>query len=199
MSAHAPASTDERALLAGYLVQQQNAFRNAVFGLEGDDLGRTPTPSALCLGGLVKHATSVQRFWLDLALAAPGRPDEGSQPSYEDRDNEFRWLPDDSLDQVMEAFEAVSSAVAGAARELDLARPVPVPSAPWFPRDVEAWSVGWVWLHLIEELARHAGHADIIREAIDGATMHALMAGIEGWPETPYLTPWRPRQAVEAR
>jgi hypothetical protein len=48
--------------------------------------------------------------------------------------------------------------------------------ASWFPDDVEAWSVRWVFLHLISELARHAGHADIIRESIDGATMRELVA-----------------------
>jgi hypothetical protein len=49
-----------------------------------------------------------------------------------------------------------------------------------------------VLLHLIEEIARRAGHADIIREAIDGATMYELMAGAEGWPATDWLTPWQP-------
>ena len=48
------------------------------------------------------------------------------------------------------------------------------------PRDVEAWSVRWVLLHLIEETARHAGHADIVRESIDGAQMYELMAAVEG-------------------
>ena len=46
--------------------------------------------------------------------------------------------------------------------------------------------------HLINELARHAGHADIIRESIDGATMYELIAAIEGWPETDWIKPWRP-------
>jgi hypothetical protein len=46
-------------------------------------------------------------------------------------------------------------------------------------------------LHLIEEVARHAGHADIVRESIDGATMYELMAAAEGWPETEWLKPWR--------
>ena len=50
----------------------------------------------------------------------------------------------------------------------------------------------WILIHVIEELARHAGHADIIREHIDGATMYELMAGAEGWPETPWIKPWRP-------
>jgi hypothetical protein len=49
-----------------------------------------------------------------------------------------------------------------------------------------------VLLHIIEETARHAGHADIVREAIDGATMYALMAAVEGWPATEWLTPWAP-------
>ncbi len=67
---------------------------------------------------------------------------------------------------------------------------------PWFPADVEAWSVRWVLLHILEETARHAGHADIVRESIDGATMYELMAGAEGWPETEWLKPWRPPAAA---
>ena len=61
---------------------------------------------------------------------------------------------------------------------------------PWFPKDVAAWSVRWVLFHMIEELARHAGQADIIRETIDGATLYELLAGLEDWEPTPWLTPW---------
>jgi hypothetical protein len=49
-----------------------------------------------------------------------------------------------------------------------------------------------VLFHLIEELARHAGHADIVRESVDGATSYELMAAAEGWPATDWLTPWQP-------
>src|SRR5581483_1823610 len=73
----------------------------------------------------------------------------------------------------------------------DLGQPVPVPDAPWFPKDVEAWSVRWVLLHLIEETARHAGHADVVRESLDGACAYPLMAAAEGWPATPWLQPWQ--------
>ena len=67
----------------------------------------------------------------------------------------------------------------------------PVPGdAPWFPKDIAAWSVRWVLFHLIEELARHAGQGDIIRESIDGVTLYELLAGIEDWPATDWLTPW---------
>jgi hypothetical protein len=50
---------------------------------------------------------------------------------------------------------------------------------PWFPDDVENWSVRWVLLHVIEETARHAGHADIVRESIDGSNAFALLADYE--------------------
>jgi hypothetical protein len=73
---------------------------------------------------------------------------------------------------------------------------VPVPrDAPWFPTDVEAWSLRWVLLQLIQESARHAGHADIVRESLDGATQYELMAAAEGWPATDWLTPWSAKQA----
>ena len=73
----------------------------------------------------------------------------------------------------------------------DLGQAVPIPhDTPWFPRDVEAWSVRWVLLHLIEETARHAGHADIVRESIDGATAFSLMAAAEDWPPSPWIQPW---------
>lgn len=65
----------------------------------------------------------------------------------------------------------------------DWARPtatIALPARDW-GASVEAWSVRWVLLHLIQETARHAGHADIIRESLDGATMYELMAASEGW------------------
>jgi hypothetical protein len=67
---------------------------------------------------------------------------------------------------------------------------------PWFPKGVAAWSVRWVLLHLIEETARHAGHADLLREAVDGATAYPLLAAAESWPATPWLQPWQPAEAT---
>jgi Protein of unknown function (DUF664) len=88
---------------------------------------------------------------------------------------------------VAERTESVIASIA------DLGQPVSVPAGvPWFPADVDAWSVRWVLLHLIQETARHAGHADIVRESIDGASAFPLMAAVEGWPETPWLQPWQP-------
>jgi hypothetical protein len=73
----------------------------------------------------------------------------------------------------------------------DLGHRVPLPREPWFP-DPENCTVRWIVLHLIEETARHAGHADIIREALDGAMSGPLMAAAEGWPKDGWVTPWQP-------
>ena len=93
---------------------------------------------------------------------------------------------------------AFSDAVAAEAEVVvrgiaDLGQRVPVPQGvPWFPADLDAWSVRWVLMYLVSETARHAGHADIVREAVDGATAFPLLAAAEGWPATPWLQPWEP-------
>lgn len=195
MPGQAPAVTDERHLLAGYLGQQQDGFRNAIFGLTDDEAGRRAVASTtLTVGTLMKHATQVQRSWLDQVRAAAGEevPVEDAETVGAAWQAAWTWSGEDSVAAVTDAFDATSAAVLDGVRRLDLDTEVPVPPAPWNPRDVESWSARWVWLHLVEELARHAGHADIVREAIDGATMYELMAGREGWPETDWLKPWRP-------
>lgn len=195
MPAHAPNGSTEKDLLIGYLVQQQDAFRAAAFGLTDDQAGQRTTPSALTVGSLVKHAAGAQRGWTARIAASPGRPVdprtlEERMAAYQ---AEHEWQDADRLPQALESFDAACSETLEVIRSADLDGPVPVPGdAPWYPQDVEAWTVRWVVLHLIEELARHAGHADIIREGIDGATMYELKAGYEGWPKTPWLTPWTP-------
>lgn len=109
--------------------------------------------------------------------AAVGAEGYGDTFAVTDEDTLEGLLAD--LDRAAEETEQVIAGVG------DLGQPVPVPDAPWFPKDVDAWSVRWVLLHLIEEIARHAGHADIVRESIDGATGFELMAAAEGWPEIP--------------
>lgn len=191
MPTHAAPVSDERSALATFLLQHQDAFRSVIYGLTDEQAGTRATVSELTVGTLVKHVTRVQANWLGVAEAAPGRPvDEGGTgPAAQDRG--FVWLVDDSVAAVLAAYDEVSERVLDAVARLDLDTPVPVPPAPWNPKDVESWSVRWVWFHLIEELGRHAGHADIIRESVDGATMYELIAGREGLPETPWLKPWR--------
>jgi uncharacterized damage-inducible protein DinB len=191
MPGQAPALTDETELLLAYIAQQRDGIRFAAYGLTDEQARLTPTAGSLSIGGLVKHVTTMERTWIDTVL----RRDRGAAGDQEaDYEQGFTLGQDetlaDALVQLAEAAEETETVV----RELgDLDRPVPVPQGvPWFPDDVEAWSVRWVLLHLIEEIARHAGHADIVRESIDGATMFNLMAGAEGWPATEWIQPWQP-------
>lgn len=193
MPAHAAPVPDERSALIAYLRQQQDAFRCAIYGLTDEQAGHRSTVSALTVGTLIKHVTSAQENWLRVVEAAPGRPKDDLTQAERMAAHaaSFAWLPDDTVAAVLAAYDDVCGRVLDAVAQRDLDTPVPVPPAPWNPTDIEAWSVRWVWFHLIEELARHAGHADIVRESIDGAQMYELIAGREGWPATPWLTPWR--------
>ncbi len=179
--------TDEKALLLAYIEQQRDGLRFAAYGLTDEQARRTPTAGTLSIGGLVKHVAEMERSWMDTTLQ---RHRGGSEADY---DAGFRLGPDETLAGALADLDAAARETEAVVAPLDLDAPVPVPQGvPWFPDDVDAWSVRWVLLHLVEEIARHVGHADIVRESIDGATMYELMAGAEGWPATDWLQPWQP-------
>lgn len=126
---------------------------------------------------------------------APDAPPKDTRP-FEQISKEFAdqhvMGPDETLDGLLRAFEAQNATSLRLVETADLDAAVPVPrDIPWFPKDQRAWSVRWVILHVINELARHAGHADIVRETIDGATMYELIAGHEGWAIEGWVQPWR--------
>jgi uncharacterized damage-inducible protein DinB len=185
-----PPIADEREGLLAYLAQQRQLLRIAVHGLTEEQARATPSASTLSLGGLVKHVALTERGWIDTMLQRPG------QRSADDYMAAFVLRPDESLAGVLDLYAGVARQTEEEIAAIaDLGQPVPVPKGvPWFPADVEAWSVRWVLLHLIEETARHVGHADIIRESLDGATAIPLMAAVEGWPASPWVQPWEPPQ-----
>lgn len=185
MPGQAPALTDERSLLLAYIAQQRDGIRNAAYGLTDEQARLTPTAGALSVGGLVKHVAQMERQWVAMAAQREVPPADYEQG--------FTLQADELLADVLSDLEAAGRETEATVADVDLDRPVPVPQGvPWFPDDVDAWSVRWVLLHLIEELGRHAGHADIVRESIDGATTYELMAAAEGWPATDWLQPWAP-------
>jgi hypothetical protein len=193
-----PPAAGERETLLEFLRFNQNAFFAVAYGLTDAQARSRPTVSALSIGGLVKHATGVQRSWMARVKAAPHSPPRDTRPfeeivaTYED---EYVMRDDETLEQLLAGLKAQNAETLRLFAETDWDTPVPVPhDVPWFPQDVDNWTVRWVALHLLEELTRHAGHADIIRESVDGATMYELMAGVEGWPETDWIKPWRPGQ-----
>ena len=202
MAAHVPPVADERESLIAYLDQQRDAFASVAYGLTEDQIRVAPTAGSLTIGGLIKHVTRCERGWTErmaAAPAAPPPPDASIEEQATSWGDDFRVTDDDTLESLLAALAAQGDETRAVLRRADLGAPVPVPrDAPWFPKDVDAWSVRWVAMHLVEELARHAGHADIVRESIDGATMYELVAGREGWPETPWLKPWRSPSTVGA-
>ena len=189
--------TDERDGLLCFLAQQRDLVRVAAHGLTDAEAAATPSASTLSVGGLVKHVAAVERHWMDIVLQRAAAP---SEQDYKDYMDNFRLLAGETLEDVLALYADVATGteeiVAGIG---DLGQAVPVPpGVPWFPRDVDAWSVRWVLLHLIEETARHAGHAEIIRESLDGATAVPLMAAAEGWPAMPWVRPWVRRVPQQA-
>ncbi|MEP6629117.1 MAG: DinB family protein [Lapillicoccus sp.] len=198
-----PPVATEREALSVFLRQQHDGIRNAAFGLTDEQAHAAPSRSAITVAGLVKHLTHMERTWLERARAGAGGLVADAR-STQDRAAEYGadWdATDQTLAEVLAAFDlqAADTEAAALDESLDLDAPVPVPrDAPWFPKDVDAWSVRWVLFHILEETARHAGHADIVREHLDGATMYELLAAAEGWPETPWLKPWRPAEPPSA-
>ncbi|QUR69576.1 DinB family protein [Mycobacterium spongiae] len=187
--------SDERGALREFLAYHQSAYFAVSHGLTDEQARATPSVSALSIGGLVKHATGVQRNWMARVAAAPQAPPRDPRPFdeiAEEFSDEFVMRSDDTLAGLLREFETENAKSLRLVEIADLDAAVPVPAEiPWFPPDIEAWSVRWVILHVINELARHAGHADIVRESIDGATMYELIAAQEHWKPQPWLSPWR--------
>lgn len=187
-----PPVADERQALLAFLAQQRSVVRIAAYGLSDEEARTTPAASTLSVGGLIKHVARVEKHWIDIVLERQ----EPFDPSA-DWESGFRLEPHETLGGVFAEYDAVAAETERVVSGIDdLGRPVPVPrGVPWFPADVAAWSVRWVLLHIIEETARHAGHADIVRESLDGATAFPLMAAAEGWPASPWIEPWQPAGA----
>ena len=194
MAAMPPPIADERAGLKEYVAAQQYAFHAIAFGLTDEQARSTPSVSALSIGGLIKHVTTCQQGWMDRVAAAPELTEADKRPMEEqstDYQDDFVMGEDETLAEILARFDEQNAETLRLIETADLGAAVPIPQhVPWFPKDVPAWSVRWVIFHMIEELARHAGQGDIVRETIDGATLYELLAGLEGWESTPWLTPW---------
>ncbi|WP_067509295.1 DinB family protein [Actinoplanes sp. TFC3] len=191
MPAQVGAISNEREGLLAYLAQMRYVLRLTAYGLTPEHLRAASTRSPLTVGGLIKHCASTEESWIKTILGEP-------QPlDYQKYATSFRLADGETLDEVFANYDGVAARTEKVIGEIaDLNQEVPVDhSLPWNPKDLNAWSVRWVLLHLIQETARHAGHADIIRESVDGGTAYPLLAAAEGWPETEWLKPWKPASA----
>jgi len=165
-------TTTERADLLEVLAHHRHFLRFTTRDLTDEQAGQRTTASELCLGGLIKHVTSVERNWASFILNGPSPADDFSNMTEADfarRADEFRMLPGDTLAGVLAAYEEAARRTDEIVTSLpDLNADHPLPEAPWHKPGAR-WSARRVLLHIAGETAQHAGHADIIRESLDGA------------------------------
>jgi hypothetical protein len=169
-AARSTTTSQERADLLETLAKHRYFLRFTVRDLSDEQAGEHPTVSALCLGGLIKHVAAVESGWVDFIIDGPEAMDQGTdEGSAEAWLTRFQMLPEETLVGLLESYEHVAARTDDVIANLpNLDDGHPLPEAPWFESGA-SWSARRVILHIIAETAQHAGHADIIRESIDGA------------------------------
>lgn len=180
-----PTIHDERTTLCNYLDAQLDAIRASAYGLS-DELARaTPLRSALSISGIIKHCTFVMRG----SLVGAGLIDE--EPGDADQPASFTVTATESVEGLLKRFDTVRAAYMDMCRKGDVEHELPVGPMPWYGMDQKRTAkLRYLYVHHVEEFARHAGHADIIREQLDGATSPSLLAAVEGRPANDFVTPW---------
>ena len=153
---------DERAALGAWLDSQRETILWKIEGLDDEQLRRVVVPSGLSMLGLVKHLTADEHGWFVVGFAATSEPDMFE--SDDDPDLDFHVQPGETTQQIIEGYKRAcerSREIYASADSLD---------ATFINPRRGPMSLRWLMNHMIEETARHAGHADIMRELIDGAT-----------------------------
>ncbi len=161
--------TGERADLLASLGKHRHFLRYTTRGLTDEQAARRTTVSELCVGGLIKHVAATERQWMRFIVEGPSAMAFDPATMADTWLNMFKMTAGDTLAGLLEQYEQVASETDELVRSLpDLDAAQPLPEAPWFERGA-SWSARRVLLHIIAETAQHAGHADIIREALDGS------------------------------
>jgi uncharacterized damage-inducible protein DinB len=159
----------ERADLLAALGQARSFLRHTARDLDDTQARQRTTVSALCLGGLVKHVTAVERSWTRFIVEGPAAMSFQGKAAADSHRRGFELTDDETLAGLLDSYREVAEATDQLVVNLaDLDRSQLLPSAPWFTPGA-AWSARRVLLHIVAETAQHAGHADIIRESLDGA------------------------------
>lgn len=154
-----PLGGEKESLLAA-LERHRDAIMWKIDGLDDEQLRRVATPSGLTPIGLMKHLGGVEYGW----FCAPfGRPHEPLPFDEHDENADLTVAPEESCADVLAFYERARAAANEAVAEVDLE----ATGTAWIGETV---SMRWVMIHMLEELARHAGHIDIMRESIDGLT-----------------------------
>jgi uncharacterized damage-inducible protein DinB len=162
--------TGERADLLASLAKHRHFLRFPARDLTDEEARTRTTVSELTIGGLIKHVTQVEDTWARFIVDGPAAHPDASDPSaWEAHAAGFRMGPDETLDGLLANYAEVAARTDELVRTLpDLDADQPLPAAPWFEPGAR-WSARRVLLHITAETAQHAGHADILRESLDGA------------------------------
>jgi hypothetical protein len=187
---YAPAEDDEITTSVRYADQQLAAVHACVLGLTEDQARSTPCRSALSPAGIVKHVTRVMSRTVETLTSGP---DAEAELDFAAHQASFVLGDDESAAEVLERFEAVRPRYLAALATVDPDAVAYAPPAPWDGiMDERPIRRRYQLVHQIEELARHAGHADIIREQIDGLAVPALVMTEAGAPANDFFTPYAP-------
>ena len=166
------ALTGERADLLETLAKARQFLRYTARDLSDEQARQRTTVSELTIGGLIKHVTGVERNWTNFIEHGPSvAPDftNLTEEDYREWSEGFRLLPGETLAGVLAGYDEVARRTADLVATLpDLDAGHPLPPAPWNEPGAR-WSARRTLLHIAAETAQHAGHADIIRESLDGA------------------------------
>ena len=164
-------STERETLIEIYDDQRHNLLI-AMRGLTEEGARTRSTASALTLGGLLKHITLNEQSWIVTILEA----DPAAEFDMAAATHAYELTEGESLAQWLAEFEAQAARTNVFIREVpDLEAMIPLPKAPWDPEPGQQ-SVRRILLHMLRETAHHSGHADIIREELDGGNTTMTMA-----------------------
>lgn len=155
-------TSSERDALTGFLDQQRNALVRKIRGVSDADARRAPTASSLSLLSLLKHSAVWEGRWFQGIVAGRPLPDGWPERRSPIPDEDFIVDDQDTVEQWVTRYEEAAETSRQIVDAMELDRSCA-------RTDVIDCNLRWVLLHLIEETARHAGHADIIRETIDGS------------------------------
>jgi hypothetical protein len=182
------AGSDPKSDLHRYLQAAREALLWKLDGLSEYDVRRPMVRTGTNLLGLVKHAAGVEIGYFGDCF---GRPFGERLPWLEAdaEPNSDMWATaGESRDQLSELYQRTwaHSDVTIGMLSLDTMGHV-----PWWPPSRSEVTLHNIMVHMIAETDRHAGHADIVRETIDGATMYELIAGLENWEVQGWVRPWK--------
>ncbi|MBB6627021.1 DinB family protein [Nocardioides sp. KIGAM211] len=162
-----PLDADERATLLGFLDYHRQTLRQKTAGLDAAQLAATHAPSEITLGGMLKHLAFVEHWWFRCVFLGEEYAEPWASVDWRaDADWDWHSAVDDTPEQLRAILdEAVADSDTIVAGATDLGA-----LSQRAGRAGDRFSLRWILVHMVEEYARHNGHADLLREALDGTT-----------------------------